>query len=140
MEFVEHPRGDASGAPFLRDGRFHARWWDRWPPAKSAQFYGVALGGVEVARIQLLPAPFPEEYSGVPPFGWEMLKLHLLEVRADRRCEGLGTRVVEGLREAFPDRRFLAFSEADGFWDSVGWDRFEHPDGRSQSLFIQPEV
>lgn len=106
---------------------------------RTAKFFGVAVDGVEVARVELVEAVYPVDYVGVPAFGWEMLKIQLLEVAVDRRGEGLGTRVVSGLCEVFPDRRFLAFSEgADEFWDSVGWDRFEHPDGRHQSLFVQP--
>lgn len=106
---------------------------------RTAEFYGVEANGVEVARVQLVEAVYPEEYIGVPRFGPEMLKIQLLEVAADRRREGLGTQVVQGLCDVFLGRRFVAFSEgADEFWEAVGWDRFEHPDGRSQSLFIQP--
>ncbi len=92
-----------------------------------------------MARVQVVEAVFPEEYVGVPSFGRDMLKIQLLEVAVDRRREGLGTRVVRSLGDVFPGLRFEAFSEgADEFWLSLGWDRFEHRDGRHQSLFIEP--
>jgi hypothetical protein len=49
--------------------------------------------------------------------------------------------MVKELERRFPNRRLLAFSEeADGFWTSLGWERFDHPDGPRfyRPLFIQP--
>lgn len=138
MQFIHIPR-DRTRPPFEADPRFRAGWWDRWPAASSSDFCGVEIGGVEVARIQLVEAVYPEEYVGVPSFGRDMLKIQLLEVAVDRRREGIGTRVVHALGHGFPGRRFEAFSEgADEFWMSLGWERFEHPDGRHQLLFIEP--
>jgi hypothetical protein len=42
---------------------------------------------------------------------------------------------------AHPCRRLVAFSEeADEFWSSLCWDRFDHPDGPTfyRPLFVQP--
>lgn len=138
LQFIRIPR-DRSRPPFKADQRFRPGWWDRWPAAGASDFFGVEAEGVEVARVQIVPAVFPEEYLGVPPFGPDMLKIQLLEVAVDRRREGLGARVVQALSHVFQGRRFEAFSEgADEFWMSLGWHRFEHPDGHHQSLFIEP--
>ena len=41
--------------------------------------------------------------------------------------EGIGSAVVRLLQDDHPGRRLVAFSEgAEGFWSSVGWDRYEH--------------
>ena len=64
-----------------------------------------------------------------------------IEVAIAARGRGGGTRVVRGLAERHPGRRLLAYSEgADGFWASLGWERFDHPEGRPEfhrALFIQ---
>jgi hypothetical protein len=81
-------------------------------------------------------------YTDVPQLGPERLKIHLIEVATAARRRKIGTRVVQGLTERLPDRRLLAYSEgADLFWSSLAsWERFDHPDGRHQPLFIQRET
>ena len=51
----------------------------------------------------------------------------------------VGTRTVQALAQRHVNRRLMAYSEeADEFWDPLGWDRFDHTDGRHRALFIQP--
>jgi hypothetical protein len=48
---------------------------------------------------------------------------------------------MQALGTRHPERRLLAFSEeADDFWASLGWTRYDHPEGpRSyRLLFMQP--
>lgn len=60
--------------------------------------------------------------------GRQALQIEMIEVHAEHRLRGIGTSAVSALIEAFPDRRLVAFSEAHGFWASLKWDRFEHPE------------
>lgn len=66
------------------------------------------------------------------------LKIMFIEVAISARRRRIGTQVVEGIVRRHPDRRLLAYSEgANDFWDSLsGWERFDHPSGRHQPLFI----
>ncbi|UJL30429.1 GNAT family N-acetyltransferase [Mycolicibacterium sp. jd] len=145
LEFIDHRAVRSlkhSWTPFTSsDGYEHPRWWlnaggaigDPW-------FVQVLEDGTEVARVQ-----FDErgginlEYTGAPELGPERLKIQFIEVAMAARRRGIGTRVVHGLAQRHPDRRLLAYSEgADHFWESLsGWERFDHPDGRHQPLFIQ---
>ena len=80
-------------------------------------------------------------YANVPVIGTERLEIQLIEVAAGVRGRGIGTCVVHGLAQMHPDRRLIAYSEdADTFWDSLGWDRFDHPEGPKfhRPLFVQP--
>lgn len=48
--------------------------------------------------------------------------------------------MVSALRERHPNRRLFAYyEEAHGFWASLGWERFDHPDGEQlhRPLFIK---
>jgi hypothetical protein len=58
--------------------------------------------------------------------------LSFLEVAAryQRQGLGIGTRAVQGVMDRYTDVGLLAYSEeADGFWDRLGWRKFEHPGG-----------
>jgi hypothetical protein len=56
------------------------------------------------------------------------------------RGRGVGTQVVQGLRKRQRGSRLLAYSErADGFWASLGWERFDHPDGVPTSFRVEVE-
>jgi len=52
-----------------------------------------------------------------------------------------GVEVARRLVESYPNRRFLALSEdADEFWATLGWNRYDYHDGPHQyrPLFIAP--
>ena len=72
----------------------------------------------------------------------ERLEIQLIEVATTAARRGIGTEVVQGLAERHRGRRLFAYSEeADEFWASLRWDRFDHRDGQPQfyrALFIQP--
>lgn len=56
------------------------------------------------------------------------------------RGRGVGTQVVQGLGKRQRGNRLLAYSErADGFWASLGWERFDHPDGVPTSFRVEVE-
>lgn len=99
-------------------------------------------GGAEVARVELDdPGGINPEYADVPELGPERLEIQLIEVSTAARGRGVGTLVVQELKERHPDRRLFAYSEeAHEFWASLGWERFDHPEGEQfhRPLFIQP--
>ncbi|BBX13050.1 hypothetical protein MNVM_21310 [Mycobacterium novum] len=76
----------------------------------------------------------------LPRVGRSLMPLRQVHRGTAARRRKIGTQVVQALSVRNPDRRLLAYSEgADEFWASLGWDRFDHPDGRHRALFIQPE-
>ncbi|MDH6245502.1 GNAT family N-acetyltransferase [Mycobacterium sp. OTB74] len=121
-------------------------WWDRPRNyyVSKPWFVQVLQDGVEVARVELDdPGGINPEYAHVPVIGDdERLEIQFIEVAtASMRC-GIGTGVVEALADRHRGRRLFAYSEdADEFWGSLGWQRFDHRDGQPQfhrALFIAP--
>lgn len=150
MQFIEHRRGSADTYSWVPPfdwsiGYKYDQWWDdvRYYYVSEPWFVQVLEDGVEVARVELDdPGGINPEYTGVPDLGGERLEIQLIEVATAVRSRGVGTRVVEGLAGLHRDRRLFAYSEeADEFWASLGWSRFDHRDGQPQfhrALFIQP--
>lgn len=69
----------------------------------------------------------------------ERLEIAFIEVAPAECGRGIGTQAVRALEQRHRDRQLLAYSEeADGFWASLGWEPFHHPDGDWRTLFIQP--
>lgn len=95
---------------------------------------------VEVARVEIDdPGGINPAYTGVPDLDPERLEIQFIEVADAAHRRGVGTHVVYALQERHPDRRLFAYSEeADDFWASLGWERFDHPNGINRPLFIQP--
>jgi GNAT superfamily N-acetyltransferase len=120
------------------------QWWDevRYDHVGEPWFVRVLEDGVEVARVELDdPGGINPTYTDVPMIGPERLEIQFIEVATAARRRGIGTRVVQALTERHPDRRLMAYSEgAHGFWASLGWERFDHPEGPQfhRPLFIQP--
>jgi hypothetical protein len=145
LELVDH-RPDVVESwwtPFTSsDGYEHPHWWqsaggtigDPW-------FVQVLEAGVEVARVQLDEiGGINPDYLNVPAIGDEQLEIQFIEVATAVRRRKIGPQAVQALSVRNPDRRLLAYSEgADEFWASLGWDRFDHSEGRHRALFIQPE-
>ena len=81
------------------------------------------------------------KHVGSPDMGTRALEIQFIEVARSHRRTGIGAEVVRRLVEAHPERRFLALSEdADQFWATLGWDRYDHPDGPDwyRPLFVHP--
>jgi hypothetical protein len=148
LDFVDLRRGSADRyswiPPFDWSVAYqNEQWWDdvRYY-VDDPWFVQVLEDGVEVARVELDEDVEIEHYPYVPTIGTGRLEIQLIEVAAGARSRGVGSRVAQGLTARHPDRRLLAYSEqADGFWASLGWERFDHPSGEPQfhrALFIQP--
>jgi GNAT superfamily N-acetyltransferase len=118
------------------------QWWDevKYYYLHEPWFVQVLEDGAEVARVELDDAGgINPTYKGVPAIGTERLEVQLIEVATTARGRGVGTRVVHGLARRHANRRLFAYSEnADAFWDSLDWNRFDHPDGYHRPLFIKP--
>lgn len=128
--------------PFEHDDRFRRDWWEApYLCGNENVCVQVWQGSVEVARVLLDEVVGISHYAGAPLLDGIALKIQFFEVAAGHRGEGIGSAVVRLLEDAHQGRRLVAFSEgADGFWSSLGWDRYEHGEepGRFQALFVQP--
>lgn len=148
LQFIDHfgdPAERRMSTPFpSSEGFAHLDWWRDGGGTIGDPWFVQVLDecGFEVARVQLDDrGSANEEYTHVPRPGPEpWLKIMFIEVATSARRRCVGTRVVEGLVERHPDRRLLAYSEgANDFWGSLSdWERFDHPSGRHQPLFIAP--
>lgn len=147
IELVDLHRGDESRYSWVPPFDFetdyeNARWWDEAAYLiDDPWFVQVLENGAEVARVEFDdPGGINPEYVDVPTMGQERLEIQFFEVATFTRGHGVGTRAVLALQDAHPDRHLFAYSEdAHRFWASLGWERFDHPDGEQfhRPLFIQ---
>lgn len=112
-------------------------------PDSRSTFLRALEADSEVARIYLDDKVGIDHFAGVPQLGSTGLEVQFIEVHADHRLRGIGHAAIDCLYKRYPDRRLVAFSEgADGFWSSLGWNRYVHADPDkalyNQPLYIQP--
>lgn len=150
LEFIDHRRGPANKYSWVPSFDWSVayendQWWDkpRYYSVSEPWFVQVMEDGNEVARVEFDdPGGINPKYVGVPKLGEERLEIQFVEVATAATRRGIGTRVVQGLADLHDGRRLFAYSEeADEFWASLGWQRFDHRDGQPQfhrALFIQP--
>lgn len=146
FDFIEKrpaPGDQVVWFPFAENDDFSPSWWDyrSIDGNRSYTLLEVHQGGVEVARIELDPDVAIDHYLGTPELGNTALEIELIEVAESHRRRGVGTKIIRALAFRYPERRLLAFSEeADDFWASLGWTRYDHPEGPqlNRPLFIQP--
>lgn len=123
---------------------FNEQWWRPRIFQRDSTLLSVHdERGFELARVEMIERTQPGEYLGDVDER-QFVKIQFIEVRQRRRGGGVGTATLQLLAELYPDRRLLAFSEADGFWDKTGWTRHIHPEDnptqpRHQILFLQPD-
>jgi hypothetical protein len=149
LQLIDHRRGPADRYSWLPPFDWsiayeNERWWDepRHYYVGQPWFVQVLGDGAEVARVELDdPGGINPEYAGVPTLGPERLEIQFIEVATAARGRRVGTGVVHALEDRHANRRLFAYSEeAHRFWASLGWDRFDHPEGAQfhRPLFIQP--
>lgn len=128
--------------PYPRDTHFTDSWWHRlWELGTRYSLWSAHRAGQEVARLELDTEVYYDHYTGVPELGPGILEIDFFEVSSRVRGEGVGSSVVRLVAQRFPESRLLAFSEeADGFWSSLEWARYDHPAGPSsyRPLFVAP--
>ncbi|SDK50264.1 Acetyltransferase (GNAT) family protein [Glycomyces sambucus] len=107
------------------------------------EFFSVLAGDLEVARAHLDLRTVPlGPWPGVPEPDRPVVRLQLLEVASGYWGRGIGRATVDHLRFLHPGTRLAAVSVqgAAGFWEALGWDRFEHRDGRGRlPLYLAPD-
>jgi GNAT superfamily N-acetyltransferase len=139
---LPHDADRYAWTPFQPDERFNSDWWTQSHSYGDGYSYvQVFVDSEEVARVELDEDVELSHYTGAPSLGASALEIQFIEVAADQRGRGIATEFVRQLMAAHPSRRLVAFSEeADEFWSSLGWDRFDHPDGPTfyRPLFVQP--
>lgn len=117
---------------FPESPEFHDRWWSG--PAHNSSgkssWYSAFAGEAEIVRVRIaLDIEISPSFAVVAPADG-FVEIVLFEVAASRRVRGYGTTTIRTLKALYPDRKFAAFSEqADGFWGSLGWARYEHEEG-----------
>jgi GNAT superfamily N-acetyltransferase len=133
LEFVDKRRG-----PFEHSDNFTPRWWDRASSGKDAPWYvQVVRDGEEVGRVELLIKDGLNPAYGVDPqLASTALQIRFFEVSAACRRQNIGTTIIRELETWHPDRALVVYSEADDFWGSLGWTRYDGPPG-NQTLFVQ---
>ncbi len=147
LDLIDLRRGSANRYSWIPPFDFsvaydNEQWWTdvRYYYTDEPWFVQILDDGVEVARVELDdPGGINPNYRNVPKLASPCLEIQFIEVSTGARRRRIGTRTVHALAQRHGDRRLMAYSEeADEFWDSLGWDRFDHPDGRHRALFIQP--
>ena len=144
MALVELRRGQSNKytwTPFALNANFNDQWWDR-PPYQDPDpwFVQAMLGDEEVARVELDDNVDFDHYRNTPNLSSRALEIQLIEVSAAHGCLRIGSEVVRRLVIQHRERTLVAFSEdADGFWSSLGWDRYDHPEGwpHYRPLFVE---
>lgn len=127
--------------PWPHDDRFSDYLWDTFGVRSGTgfHFYEVRHGDVPVARIEIHDDDPTECYSNPLPTK-PILEIQNIEVASSHRGCGLGTLIVEEIARAHTERTLAALSEqADEFWSSLGWIRYERSDDRpnSRPLYVQ---
>lgn len=145
-ELVEHrrPQGvdEFHWEPYSQNINFNEDWWHRTRDlGVRYSLWSIFSGHVEVARLELDKEVGYDHYAEVPDLGNEVLEIDFLVVAGPFRGKGVGRQSVNLVARRFAGRRLVAFSEeADGFWASLGWTRYDHPEGylMYRPLFVAP--
>lgn len=125
---------------FDYDRRFRYAW-DAMPADDDTAFIYSALGdGHEVARALVVTKPLRLIDYAAPP---ELLRTELehVEVRDDRRREGIGRALLDVLISRHGRLYALSSPEGVDFYRSLGWQEFRRAEGHSPAyaeLFVSP--
>lgn len=146
LEFVEvRAEDDRRWGLFGDDDRYELGWSELQPvpfEKEADRFFEIHSDGEEVARLHLdWRTDFTTAWRGAPVLGLQALRIQMVEVACEARGRGIGRAIIHGVQEQYPDSRLIALSvrEAESFWSSLGWERFEHAKDRFyQRLFVGP--
>lgn len=135
LTFISRPakstaRGLRPAYPESAD--FRMPWWvgEDFDAGEGLQWFSVYEGSEEVARFLLEPRHLLSTRFeiAIPEGGF--LEIVFLEVSNAKRRTGVGTRTVRQLVALHDGTRLMVISQdesSDRFWNSVGWQRHEHP-------------
>lgn len=148
MTVRQIPQQPGRQSPFeAKAPGFTDSWWDRHTMSQERfeyEHFTFRLGGDEVVRVETKPrSRLSSSYVGLDT---QRLFVEVLffEVRDGFRKRGYGPEAVQWLTGHYATERLFAFSEnADGFWQSVGWECHARTDGEGwphyRPLFVSPE-
>lgn len=112
---------------------FDDEWWQgshsRVGEVRDEMFVAKGPHG-EVARVRVNPRRvLCEAYEGFAT-PKDAVEIVFIEVRSDQRRRGIGELAVRHIKERYPGRDLVAFSEeADEFWRRIGWTQHPRQDG-----------
>lgn len=83
--------------------------------------------GTEIARAKI-DARRSGLYDGygVPASLDDFVEIAFIEVAASHRLQGIGTSIVSLLLDKYRGANMMVGSEADGFWESLGWAEYRN--------------
>lgn len=133
---------DTTGAvickPFSSSDDFTDGWWDDaiYGFEPSQHYYSLYDGQHEVVRVEVeVQDTLADEYE-LPVHPGPYAVIHFFEVSEDHRRRGYGAEAVQLIDDRYEDMPLVAFSEdADLFWGSLGWSKFEH---KTEPLHSRP--
>lgn len=123
---------------FNRSEQFEKPWWGRVSSLSEHEHWlSIRSNEAEVARCKfdLYRAARSHPLLGDMPYG--QLDILALEVAKTMRGQGFGRDILRAMRVKYPLVRLTALNDDDqsrGFWDCVGWTRYESP-----HLFLRSE-
>lgn len=136
---------DTSGSvvykPFSESDDFTGGWWDDeiYGYEASQHFYAFFMGQHEVARVEIeVQDDLNPEYRR-PAHPGPYAVIHFFEVSKDHRRRRHGTAATQLIVGRYRGTPLVAFSEdADEFWGSLGWARYEHADdpGHHRPMYV----
>lgn len=110
--------------PFEANAGFHYNRWHQNQGIRSDNIHWQGLlDGVEVIRIELDAGPLRARFRDLDRLAAPPLRIQMIETHVRHRRQGIGEWALDALHDAYPDRVLIAFSDADNFWDKVGWRR-----------------
>jgi GNAT superfamily N-acetyltransferase len=95
-----------------------------------------AVKHFDVVEIEIQDALNPEYEQPAHPGPYAVI--HFFEVSQDHRRRGHGTEAAQLIADRYEDTALVAFSQdADEFWGSLGWARYEHTtDSSYRAMFV----
>jgi len=135
--------GDSLGElDFPESPEYNDRWWSgiERPSSLKRIWFSATIDEAEVARIFVEERVSIDEDYGVPRTRRaQLLEIPFFEVAVSYRGMGIGKRVIDLITDSEPTATFAAFSEdADGFWASLGWNRFIRSDHEERPSMYRP--
>lgn len=141
---VPGPGESSYWKPFAQDSGFHfGRWSQEQTVSAGCTYLQAVYGDTEVVRIELDHGQLHARFRGLRRLPAPPLRIQMIETHVIHQRRHFAQQAVELLREEWPGRVLIAFSDADEFWDGIGWNRHinvdDDPDSpRMYPLYVDP--
>jgi GNAT superfamily N-acetyltransferase len=114
---------------FEPSDRFRKPWWQHEESIYGNEHWlSFERGGVEVARCKFILYEEPRSHSDLGDMPYGQLDILAFEVATEEQGRGIARRALLAIREMYPLPRLTALNDdavSRGFWDRVGWVRYE---------------